>query len=198
MRILISIPTYDRRVDVDIVSGLLHLERAKIDFDLHFPISSLLARNRNLSVHECLTGGYDYLFFWDSDVGLEDGFMKKMLETAYKQGAKIVCGAYKKKDDSGKYVLGMSNEKTYENLMSLKEPREVDAGGTGCMLIHRDVLMSLEDPWFTVVDGQNMFTMPEDFEFCRKAKLKGFKIYADPRFNTRHYGVKAYEHLREM
>lgn len=194
MRILVAIPTYDRRVDIDIARGLLRLEREGHDFDLIMPVSSHISRNRNLAAHELLKGDYDWLLFWDSDIGLEEGFLKKMLETAYKHDADIVCGCYKMKEENGKYVLGIKNGDRYENLTEIRQVREVDAGGTGCLLIKRRVLEALSEPWFTIEDGNNLFVLPEDFRFCKLAKEKGFKIMADPRFKTHHFGVKSYSH----
>ena len=195
MRILIAIPSYDRRLDIEIARGLLHLERAMYDFDLVMPVSSHISRNRNLAVHECLKGDYDWLLFWDSDIGLEERFLDKMIETAYKHEAQIVCGSYKMKEENGKYVLGERKGDKYENLTEISKVREVDAGGTGVMLISRKVLEALEDPWFTIEDGKSLFVLPEDFRFCQKAKEKGFKIMADPRFTTNHYGSKSYSHV---
>lgn len=195
MRLLIAIPSYDRRIDIDIVKGLLNLERSKVDFDLIMPVSSHISRNRNLAVHETLKENYEWLLFWDSDIGIEDGFLQKMLDTAYQHDAQIVCGCYTMKEENAKYVLGIKNGPKYENLTEIKQVREVDAGGTGILLIKREVLATLTEPWFTIVDGENLYVMPEDFEFCRKAKEAGFKIMADPRFQTRHYGIKPYTHV---
>lgn len=194
MRILVGIPTYDRRVDIEIAKGLVNLERDGHDFDVCFPVSSHISRNRNYIVHAALDGGHDWLLFWDSDISIQEGFLTKMLETAYKHSADIVCGCYKMKEEGGKYVLGEKDGDKYRNLTEITSVQEVDAGGTGIMLIHRRVLEALDEPWFTIIDGKNLFVMPEDFEFCRRAKEKGFKIVADPRFITHHYGVKAYSH----
>lgn len=194
MRILIAIPSYDRRVDLEIAKGLLQLEREGYNFDLVMPVSSHISRNRNLAVHEAIKGAYDWLLFWDSDIGLEEGFLTKMLDTAYKHEADIVCGCYKMKEENGKYVLGIKHGEKYENLTEITRVREVDAGGTGIILINVKVFGAIEEPWFTIIDGKNLFVMPEDFEFCRKAKEKGFKIMADPRFTTNHYGIKSYQH----
>lgn len=195
VRILVGIPSYDRRVDIEIAKGLVNLERGGYNFDVCFPVSSHISRNRNYIVHQMLREDYKWLFFWDSDIAIEEGFMDKMMETAYKHQAQIVCGCYKMKEESGKYVLGeRQKDGTYQNLIEIHKIREVDAGGTGIMLIHRDVLVEMEEPWFTILDGKQLFVMPEDFEFCRRAKELGYKIVADPRFATHHYGTKAYSH----
>jgi hypothetical protein len=50
---------------------------------------------------------------------------------------------------------------------------EVVAGGCAGMLIRRDVLESIEPPWFEYTDRS------EDIVFCEKAKAAGFTLYAD-------------------
>jgi len=54
---------------------------------------------------------------------------------------------------------------------------ECDGVGGGCLLIHRRVFEAIGDPWFVCAKDLHM---GEDFDFCRKAQEKGFKIYADP------------------
>jgi len=52
---------------------------------------------------------------------------------------------------------------------------QVDAIGTGAMLIHRSVIEELDGPWFEYVGGAES----EDLTFCRKARQAGFEIFAD-------------------
>lgn len=50
---------------------------------------------------------------------------------------------------------------------------ELAAGGCAGMLIHREVLESIESPWFEYGFAS------EDMIFCEKAKERGFKIHCD-------------------
>ncbi len=199
MKILIGIPTYDRRVDIELLRALVNLERArKHEFDYLFPVSSHLSRNRNMVCHETLKGDYDALLFLDSDIGITDEtFVDKLIETAYRFEAGIVGGAYlMKKSDEMAYVAGNKKAGRVENIKEIPiKPHEVEFVGTGIMLVMKKVLKLVDDPWFTIVDKPSLEVMPEDFEFCRKAKEKGVKIALDPRFSTNHYGAKAWTHL---
>lgn len=193
IKLFIGIPTYDRRIDVDILKGILLLERTgKYHIDLLFPISSHISRNRNLCVKTMLDGDYDYLLFWDSDISIEGDFIEKMLETGYKWDAKIVCGSYVKKQDKKEYVAATKKGNAYENLSHIKSPQLIDAGGTGIMLISREVLENITDPCFTIEDKPNLECFPEDWYFCRKVQEKGYKIALQPLI-TRHYGIHPYE-----
>jgi hypothetical protein len=77
-------------------------------------------------------------------------------------------------------------------------PIEVGGVGTGCMMIRTSVLQELDD----VEDqdgGPPMFRFPltptrwgmiaetgEDYDFCKRVRALGYKVVADPRWQTTH------------
>lgn len=68
--------------------------------------------------------------------------------------------------------------------------QEVDAIGTGGILIKREVFEKLKYPWFETWYDE---TTPDkhwsvDFDFCVKAKAAGFKIFVDPDAAMGHIG----------
>jgi len=198
MKILIGIPTYDRRLDIELVRCLIDLERnKKFELDYVFPVSSHLSRNRNYCCKQFLAGDYNALLFLDSDIGITDPeFLSKMIDTAYRLDAQVVGGAYlMKKLNETIYIAGNKVSEKYDNIRKRPEkPEIVNAVGTGIMLIFRQVLEKMPEPWFTIVDGKDLFVMPEDFEFCRKAEELGYKIAIEPRFDTNHYGLYSWHH----
>jgi len=68
--------------------------------------------------------------------------------------------------------------------------QEVDAVGSGCVLIARRVLASLEAPWVRVWDERGFVAEGTDFAFCRRAKAAGWRVWA-------HYDYPC-EHHREV
>ena len=60
----------------------------------------------------------------------------------------------------------------------------VDAIGTGCLLIRRDVLEKLERPYFEFSDR-----MGEDMYFCDKAKQLGYTVLLDGDVKCKHLAI---------
>ncbi len=77
-------------------------------------------------------------------------------------------------------VIGQAEgEKINEGLV------EVDAIGTGCILIKRQVLEDLKPAFWDVFDPETgKRTLGQDLNFCRRAKELGYKVYV-------HFGYKA-------
>ena len=163
---------------------------------------------RNIIREEFLKGGYEYLFFLDSDVIIPADTIEKLL--SWKQN--LITGVYLvAKHIKGKpYALpclfkhlgnGMNQQ------FSLKEVQkeglvEIDSAGLGCCLIHRNVL---KDITFRNI-GESK-TGGEDFAFFIDAKEKGFQAYADmsikcfhmhyPENDPRHNFHKFETHMRK-
>jgi len=68
---------------------------------------------------------------------------------------------------------------------------EVDAAGSAGMLIKREVIGELEDPWFYSTPDNNgrQALLNEDFTFCTYAKSAGFRIFATSDVVIGHLGV---------
>ncbi len=181
-----------------------------ITFGFDFIQSSLISYARNYLVKRFLETDFDWLYFWDADVVIRDtSFIEKLLETSEKLDAKVVGGVYRLKS-SGKehkqYAAGnrdtkgnTANVSGIQNFIAgeLTEPQLADVIATGSMLIHRSVLEKLKDPWFTIVDLPEGKVIPEDYNFCAEVKKAGFKVAADPRFDTFHFGTSYWQHHYE-
>lgn len=198
-KIFIGFPTYDRRLDIEILFSIVKL---KGDFQLMFDFhgSSIVQQGRNYLVERFLESDCEWLYFWDTDIVIhDDTFLDKLIETSKKLDAGIVGAAYRMKNPDG-YVIGgmLEADGKVHNLKSkeITEPRIVDAVGTGTMLIRRDVLETMPNPWFTFVDHPG-WVMPEDYNFCLKAAEYGFKTAMDPRIITLHYGQAPWAHIPE-
>ncbi len=163
---------------------------SKNGFEITWHTTSLpaLAANRNLCVDVAKEGGFDWLYFWDSDVQiLESDFIPKMIQVSEEFKADVVVLPYRIKEMKVRYALGLDGKGVTE---LPQNPFEVTWGATGSMLIKMSLFKHLTTPYFTFVDkvenGKAAF-WPEDFYFCDKVR-KFTRIMADPSFTLYHYG----------
>jgi len=85
------------------------------------------------------------------------------------------------------YVKGGEKKDKFKHYSLVVAPErlfECDAVGFGAMLMRRDVLDRVPQPWFTI-DWKS----GEDIAFCVKAKEHGVQIYCDGRYKLGHIGA---------
>ena len=160
--------------------------------------------SRNRLVRDFLESDCDQIVFLDTDVGWSDGDLRRLID--YK--ADIVAGIYPMKtDDDIEYPVKTLPGERWSNAEGLVE---VEGVPTGFLKIRRHVLETLaagvpshfgrgESPG----DRQRIPLIFErtlngdsrrggDYEFCRKAREAGFKVYVDPRMQLSHQGTKVW------
>jgi hypothetical protein len=186
---------------------------------------SLITRARNELVRQFLDTDATHLMFVDADIGF-DGQAIATLLAADKD---VACGIYPKKevnwasveaaakigkedlsDYAGAFVLNMvggADAETDEDGMF-----EIRHGGTGFMLIKRNVFEELQDkvPTYRVSSAKDPETgdyiqpltyeyfstsvdksgalLSEDYHFCEVWREHGGKVYANPFIQLRHVG----------
>lgn len=200
-RILISTPVYNYQTHARMVGSLIGCIRNTPNYEIawNYVVSSALAWARNTSANMAIKDNFDWLFFWDADVSIDQlDFMTHLIDVAEKNNAVAVGIPYAMKGFPIEYAVRGEHRygaKGTPNTIELpKEPFEVKQVGTGTMLIRVEALKQLEPPWFTFIDkyedGEPTF-WPEDYNFCDRLGRLG-KIHADPRFRTMHWGQFAY------
>ena len=190
---------------------------------------SLITRARNGLAHQFLTTDCTHLFFVDADI-------KFRPEDAYhmiKADVPLICGVYPKKEinwtevkkafangaeekDIAKYtgsfvvnLVGGAQSVT----VRADQPAEILAGGTGFMLIKREVfetLMPTTPQYNNDLPNLGMGTkiydffqtshckesgrlLSEDYHFCVKYREAGGKVYAAPWCKLGHWGSYLFE-----
>lgn len=145
---------------------------------------------RNAAVSHLLKSGADWLLQIDNDTVPADGFLTVLNDIGTR---KIVGFPYVGLTGGGKLSLCVGNKvdgAIYEAQQLQIGWSEVDAIGSGCLLVHRDVFESLGDPWFECsrrIELQERVYAGEDFTFCEKAKANGFKVWTHSAYPARHY-----------
>jgi len=160
--------------------------------------SGLLSKQRNRVVKQFLDGTKsDWLLLIDSDEQLSLEAFDKLLETAHDKERPVVAGLV----FAGFGIEGAPYPKPVpaifqdapEGFLPLYKYDkdsvfEIDAAGTGCLLIHRSVLEKMRETadanqgtdwcwfWDGPVDGN---WIGEDLLFCRRIRALSFPIYVN-------------------
>ena len=141
-RVLIGTPSYDGRIDVWFANSLISTVKMSYEKDvfvhaIYVSYDSLVQRARNSLFKMALEGGYDDLFFIDSDVEWEPEWFFRLLE----RPEPIVGAALVKKSDKESYTVKIINKEL--RWSADKKLIEVDGIGTGFMKISRFALDKL-------------------------------------------------------
>ena len=212
--------------------GLAREKGVDLSFSFMFN-ESLIQRARNSLVNvfikrpECT-----HLMFIDADIKFDPRDILSMLES----DKDIICGIYPKKEINWSNVHKAANTGTPANELKhytgsmvvnlvdyqgevtvpRNEPIEVFAGGTGFMLIKREVFEKLQPvvksyindvgdtsgqmgadriyEYFPVfIEPETERLLSEDYAFCRLARDNGIKIHAAPWVSLGHFGTYLFE-----
>ena len=203
-RVLIGTPSYDGRIDVWFANSLISTVKIaeKNDIFVHAiytSYDSLVQRARNSLVRLALTGGYDDLFFIDSDCEWEPEWFFRLLN----RPEPIVGAALIKKSDKEGYTVKLVDKK-----LKWSEDQkliEVDGVGTGFMKISRfalEKLWEVSDPYTSEGEEHRMICdikvengdlISEDYVLGNKWRGLGYKVWLDPTITINHIGIKKYK-----
>lgn len=185
---------------------------------------SLVPNARNGLTHQFLESQATHLMWIDADIGFDPVDIVSML-IADKD---IVCGIYPRKEidwtrvaraveagvppedlgnHAGSFAIKLFDDSVGGDYADSDGLFEIDAGGTGFMLIKRGVLDALSDHvaayvldqrvikefYSTTIEPESGKLITEDYHFCRLARGLGFKIYAAPWVRLRHAGTYVFE-----
>lgn len=210
--ILIGMPSGSGFIPTTVVQSLLQLhkpyacgfmtvERQRID------------KARNYIAMEALKQGFDYLLFVDDDNPIPPDTLEKLIEDDKDIVTVPILSRSPNKDGVHKLCSMYANEvtvdgkplKLYTPITEFRDKgylHKVDATGTGCILIKRQVLEALhkqyKDDIFEFGDIRfkkkikvngveyDRRTMSEDAEFSERAIAAGFEIWLDDRIRPLH------------
>jgi hypothetical protein len=186
---------------------------------------SLIQRARNALVHGFLKTDYTHMMFIDADIHFNPQDVLPMLLA----DKPIICGIYPKKEInwtqvhaaalagvpphelrkySGSFVV---NLKEYQNeqRVELDKPVEIWNGGTGFMMIKREVLEQLKDTndlsgalgnerihefFATSIEPLGERLLSEDYHFCKIWREKcGGTVWAAPWAQLGHIGTHKFD-----
>ena len=176
------------------VDSLLHL----LDYWREHPIFKLtysiiigsrqIHFARNDLVRAGLNGGADYICFIDADMT----FPPDTLHRLYFASKDIVGVLYPGRVSPHPPNIFYFNKDKFlvqaEKVDRTTELIEVDAVGTGIMLIRKKVFKDLPEPWFFYKNDYS-----EDIMFCKEVKKLGYRIYVNTFFDIGHVGDEVFK-----
>lgn len=149
------------------------------DYNIIFGTSQriIVDNNRNHIVKKFLENDWDYLLMIDEDNPPEknpldllklnlDVVICPTLSIKKENNPPITFSVFKKENDVYKSIV-CDGEKLLE----------VDAGGTGCILIKRQVLEHIKAPFESKWNEDGTRSTGSDIRFCEKVKESGFKVW---------------------
>ena len=190
---------------------------------------SLITRARNSMAYDFLKSDATHLMFIDADIAFNPQDIPKMVDA----DKDIICGIYPKKEidwcrvkeavehgveanelhnHTGSFVVNFVDGARSVDVKR-NEPFEIENGGTGFMLIKREVFEKLakkvpsyvsdmynateivtkpthiKEFFTTSIDKKTGRLMSEDYYFCILARKHGFKVWADPNIDLTHTGT---------
>jgi hypothetical protein len=145
---------------------------------------------RNL-IADWVVKGFDYLFAVDYDVSFPSDTLERLLS----HDKDVVSGIYRQRNPD-RQILEIFEENDRDGYSHIEWEKIRDRGlvqigacGFGCVLVKKQVMADIGYPQFvykSAVDHNNTFS--EDLYFAKKAKEKGFRIYADTTILCDHTG----------
>jgi hypothetical protein len=198
---------------MSMVDTAVYLEANGVKFDYWLHAEDCHVDDaRNFLVKMFMDSGAPYLVFVDDDVGWRTEDFARLL--CYRD-ADIVGGAYPLKQPQEEYPIRICKHNEQPVMQARPDGLlEVEGIPTGFMRISREVIERMSErrshTWFrpkdsdpnnpndkmqviferTLVDGNRW---SGDLNFCREARLLGFKVWVDPEMEFSHQGFKRWE-----
>jgi len=149
---------------------------------------------RSQGCQRTLETGHEYMFFLDDDVIPPSDIIPRLMA----RNKDIVGGLYYRRQLPAAPVMMTETEQGTQWICDYQPGSLVEADliGSGCLLVKRKVLEIMPPPWFEWKcdpfrwpDLKPFERCSEDYDFCRKARALGFKLYVDTSIQCHHAGL---------
>jgi GT2 family glycosyltransferase len=189
----------DGKINSQLVIDLLHIAKLRPQFDSFIQVANigLITRSRNVLIKNFLEqSDAQWLLMMDADERMDLQSFDALVNTANgerKVVSALVFAAFFEDNDQLRPVPTIYRDVENYGLQPiedypLNEIIQVDATGTGCLLIHRSVILELQEKatehqgkdWAWFVDGPiNGTWFGEDLLFSKRLKSLGIPIYCN-------------------
>lgn len=185
MKLAIGLPISDEKIHTQFFLSFLLLDKPE-HLTVVYPRTQFHAADLGkIRTHLCdqaMSLDCTHILMMDTDQVYHDSDLILRLMS---HGKDIVGGKVHRRYPPFEPILNINNRHASDIDIENGGLIEVDATGTGCLLINLSVLKDIPYPWFEMTMGENG-PVGEDIGFCRKAKKAGHKIYVDCDVNIGH------------
>lgn len=241
-KIFLAVPMYGGQCSGMFARSLADLtaacSRYGVRLQMYFLFNeSLITRARNYCADEFMRSDCDYLMFIDSDIGFDAQDVISMVAmNCLEDGDKyhVICGPYPKKTISWEKIkqavdMGVADEnpnqlenyvgdyvfnpKATTGQIAIAEPCQVAEGGTGFMMIQRQVFEKYQEVYpelmykpdhvrtdsfdgsreimaffDCLIDPDTKRYLSEDYMFCYNVQKAGMDVWLCPWMRLKHVG----------
>lgn len=180
MKLLIGIPSLDY-VHVEFLKSLtaliIRLKNEGVNFDVQIESGTLVYCARDRIASKAINEGYTHVLWFDADMIFQDSILDD-LQFSGKPFVSGICQARRKGYHSALFSnLDLNKLERFETPYPT-DTFEIAGCGFACVLIKTQILKDV-----MVQEGTcflPMLSYGEDLAFCKRAKLLGHRIYAEP------------------
>ena len=200
-KLMIAVPMMDT-VPVEFFIGFEALNKPD-NTALMVSRSSLVYNARNWLYNQAKKGGYDTIFWLDSDVVPPPDTIERLSQTMESSGSPMVSGLYISRKEplfpviasALRWKQGDDGSVTHEVKVFKHYPQnlafQIAGCGLGCCLMKTDLITEVMQKFQTNPFDPLPF-MGEDYSFCYKVNELGHNILCDSRIKCGHVGVHVY------
>ena len=163
-------------------------KQRKYNLFVTYPANKPITFNRNKIVQKFLESGMDYLLMMDDDCIPPENILD--MADFDKDIIGGLCYGFLNKTVIPFCMV--QNEKGNYNVKETFDGEgvvECDAIGSGVMMIKREVLIDFPFPFKNEYDPEGIKIKGLDFNFCKRAKKKGFKVFCHTDFKCSHWTI---------
>jgi len=179
VKLAIALPISEEKVHTQFFISFLGLDRPE-DCHVIFPKTQFhmsdLGKIRTHLCEQAISLGCTHILFMDTDQVYHD---TDLIPRLLAHGKDIVGGKVHRRYPPFEPILNVDRQHVDDGIIDRGGLVEVDATGTGCLLVRIDALNNIPKPWFEMSVNDDGKPIGEDIGFCYKAKGVGYRIYVD-------------------
>jgi len=179
MKLAIGLPIFDEKIHTQFFVSFLGLDRPENTIVLFPSVPSGnmdIAKIRESLCSQAIEQDCSHLLMMDTDQVYHN---VDLITRLLNHDKDIVGGKVHRRYPPFEPILNVDHLHVSDETIDTGGLVEVDATGTGCLLIRLACLEDIQRPWFEIQEKPDGSAIGEDIGFCYKATAAGKKIFVD-------------------